>query len=104
MAEIGAIVKYFELNDRLDSKVASFELRGSKIVNPEKCTECITLPVRPFDSAIHYGRDGCKVLRAPTVLIATNFAKLPRKEFRGSPSKDAIWIRDNGVDQYTGKR
>jgi 5-methylcytosine-specific restriction endonuclease McrA len=29
---------------------------------------------------------------------------MPRKSFKGKPSKDAIYIRDGGVDQYTGKK
>jgi 5-methylcytosine-specific restriction endonuclease McrA len=66
----------------------------------------IMLPVRPWEmgDAIHYGHDGQKVMRAPTVLIAKNYYKMPRKSFKGKPSKDAIFIRDNGVDQYTGKK
>ncbi len=66
----------------------------------------IVLPVRPWEmeDAIHYGRDGQKIMRAPTVLIAKNYYKMPRKSFRGKPSKDAIFIRDGGVDQYTGKK
>lgn len=66
----------------------------------------ITLPVRSWemDDAIHYGSAGHKLMRAPTVLIAQNFAKMPKKSFRGKPSKDAIYIRDGGIDQYTGKK
>jgi hypothetical protein len=63
----------------------------------------INLPVRPFDDVIHYG-NGFKVMRAPTVLVAVNFSKMPKKSFRGKPSKEAIWIRDGGIDQYTGKK
>lgn len=64
----------------------------------------ITLSVRSFDEVVHYGMDGTKTMRVPTVLIAKNFAKMPKKTFRGKPSKEAIWIRDNGTDQYTGKK
>ena len=42
-------------------------------------------------------------MRVPTVLIAKNFNKMPVKKFKGKPSKDAIWHRDGGIDQYTGK-
>ncbi len=68
--------------------------------------EWITLPVRSWemDDAIHYGSGGQKVMRAPTVLIAKNYYKMPRKSFTGKPSKDAIYLRDGGVDQYTGKK
>ncbi len=66
----------------------------------------ITLPVRSWemDDAIHYGNEGHKIMRAPTVLIAKNYYKMPRKSFKGKPSKDAIYLRDGGVDQYTGKK
>ena len=64
----------------------------------------ITLPIRPYDLVIHYGKDGSKKMRVPTVLIAKNYNKMPIKKFRGKPSKDAIWQRDGGIDQYTGKR
>ena len=66
----------------------------------------VTLPVRSWekDDAIHYGHDGEKLMRAPTVLIAKNYYKMPRKSFKGKPSKDAIYLRDGGVDQYTGKK
>ena len=66
----------------------------------------INLSVRSWemDDAIHYGHEGQKLMRAPTVLIAKNYYKMPRKSFKGKPSKDAIFLRDNGVDQYTGKK
>ena len=64
-----------------------------------------TLSVRPWETedGIRYC-NGNKLMRAPTVLIAKNFATMPKKTFRGKPSKEAIWIRDGGVDQYTGKK
>lgn len=73
---------------------------------PVDWAKWITLPVRSWemDDAIHYGRDGSKIMRAPTVLIAKNYYKMPRKSFKGKPSKDAIFLRDNGIDQYTGKK
>lgn len=72
-------------------------------MNPVSWDEWITLPVRPYDLVIHYGSQGSKVMRVPTVLVANNFAKMPMKKFRGKPSKEGVWIRDGGIDQYTGK-
>lgn len=60
----------------------------------------LTLPCRPYDLVIHTSK---MAVRVPTVLIARNFNKMPVKKFKGKPSKDAIWIRDEGIDQYTGK-
>ncbi len=71
---------------------------------PVDWEEWITLPVRPeLDGVIHYG-NGTKVMRAPTVLIAKNFGKMPKKSFKGKPSKEAILLRDGYIDQYTGKK
>ena len=61
----------------------------------------ITLPVRSYDLYVTYA-GGNKRMRVPTVIIAKNFNKMPVKRFRGKPSKDAIWHRDGGIDQYTG--
>jgi hypothetical protein len=66
----------------------------------------ITLPVRSWemDDAIHYGNGGKNLMRAPTILIANSYNKMPLKSFKGKPSKDAVYIRDGGIDQYTGKK
>ena len=77
---------------------------GNSYPHPVDWNTWISLPVRPFDEVIHYGRNGSKVMRAPTVIIAKNFSKMPLKSFKGKPSKDAIWIRDGGIDQYTGRK
>lgn len=81
---------------------------GEPVANPTNMTpvdweDWIKLPVREFDEVVHYG-NGEKLMRVPTVLIAKNFNKMPVKTFRGKPSKEAIWYRDNGIDQYTGKK
>lgn len=76
---------------------------GESWARPVDWEEWITLPCREFDNVIHYA-NGAKAMRAPTVLIAKNFNKMPKKSFRGKPSKDAIWIRDASIDQYTGKK
>lgn len=77
---------------------------GQSWANPVDWETWIDLPVRPFDDVIHYG-NGTKVMRAPTVLIAKNYYKMPKKSFKGKkPSKEAVWLRDNGVDQYSGKK
>jgi hypothetical protein len=69
-------------------------------MNPVDWETWLTLPCRPYDLVIHTSK---MAVRVPTVLIARTFNKMPMKKFKGKPSKDAIWIRDEGVDQYTGK-
>lgn len=60
----------------------------------------ITLPIRPWDDVIHSTK---LTIRVPTVVIAKNFHKMPMKTWKGKPSKEAIYVRDGGRCQYTGK-
>ena len=76
---------------------------GQSWPRPVDWEEWITLPIREFDDVIHYA-NGNKMMRAPTVIISKNFSKMPMKSFKGRPSKDALWYRDGGKCQYTGKK
>jgi len=73
----------------------------AKSMNPVSWEEWMTLPIRPWDLAIN---SPTRSIRVPTVIIATNFNKMPIKTFKGKPSKDGIWNRDQGICQYTGKK
>jgi hypothetical protein len=67
---------------------------------PCKWEQWINLPIRDgIDVAINTSKF---TIRAPTVLIAVNYEKMPVKKFR--PTKSGIWARDKGICQYTGKR
>jgi len=59
----------------------------------------IDLPVREGDLSINTSK---RTIRVPTVLIAVNFSKVPKKVKRFTAQ--AIWERDGGVCQYTGKK
>lgn len=72
-----------------------------KTMNPVCWTEWLKLPIRSWDLVINSAHMS---VRVPTVIIATNFNKMPVKHFKGKPSKEAIYQRDNGVCQYTGKK
>lgn len=72
-----------------------------KSMNPVSWSEWLSLPIRSWDLTINSAH--LKV-RVPTVIIATNYNKMPIKQFKGKPSKDAIYTRDGGIDQYTGKK
>jgi len=63
--------------------------------------EWIKRPIRSWDLTIKSVK---MEIRVPTVLVAKNYAKMPTKSFKGKPSKESIWIRDKGVDQYTGEK
>ena len=73
----------------------------AKSMNPVSWEEWMNLPIRQWDLTIN---SPTKSIRVPTVIIATNFNKMPIKSFKGKPSKDGIWNRDQGVCQYTGRK
>lgn len=73
----------------------------AKSMNPVSWDDWMLLPIRPWDLTIN---SPTRSIRVPTVIIATNFNKMPIKSFRGKPSKDGIWNRDQGICQYTGKK
>jgi 5-methylcytosine-specific restriction endonuclease McrA len=73
----------------------------AKSMNPVSWDEWMMLPIRPWDLSIN---SPTRSIRVPTVIIATNFNKMPIKTFKGKPSKDGIWNRDQGICQYTGKK
>jgi len=62
--------------------------------------EWMELPIRPFDNVIKCAHG--KVIRAPTVVVAVNCARMPKKQKRLSNS--AIHERDGLVCQYSGKK
>lgn len=86
----------YELNDNGEPNLSE-----PKIMTPVSWSEWIKLPIRSWDLVIHSAHMS---IRVPTVIIATNFNKMPVKSFRGKPSKDAIYTRDAGICQYTGKK
>jgi 5-methylcytosine-specific restriction endonuclease McrA len=67
---------------------------------PTAWADWIKLPIRPWDLAIHSTKLS---IRVPTIVIANNYHKVPMKRWKGRASKDAIFVRDGGIDQYTGK-
>ena len=73
------------------------EFRASNI-RPVPWAEWITLPVRPQDNAV---RTAHGAIRVPTVIVAVNFAKVPKK--RPKLCARAIRERDGNRCQYTGR-
>jgi 5-methylcytosine-specific restriction endonuclease McrA len=70
-------------------------------LNPVGWDEWKTLPVRHWDLVIHSTK---LTIRVPTIVVSLNYSRMPMKEWRGKPSKEAIFIRDGGKCQYTGKK
>lgn len=68
------------------------------LISPVSFEEWIGLPVRPFDLVIHTPK---LAIRAPTITISLKYSKMPKKFLR--PTKENIYIRDNGRCQYTNR-
>ena len=92
-AAVGLDIQYRENED------GTFDFSEPLAMIPTKWQDWIKLPIRPFDEVIRSAR---LEIRAPTVVIAVHFAKMPKKSFRAS--KRTIYDRDKGVCQYTGQK
>ena len=76
----------------------ALEIEGESQIRPVAWDEWITLPVREDDHAVQTARGA---IRVPTVIVAVNFAKVPKK--RPKLSARNIRERDGNRCQYTGR-
>jgi len=67
-------------------------------LRPVTWDEWITLPIREGDNGVHTAHS---VIRVPTVIVAVNFAKVPKK--RPKLNAKNIRERDGNRCQYTGR-
>jgi len=67
-------------------------------LRPVTWDEWITLPIREGDNCVHTAHS---VIRVPTVIVAVNFAKVPKK--RPKLNAKNIRERDGNRCQYTGR-
>jgi 5-methylcytosine-specific restriction endonuclease McrA len=88
----------------LDIEIEDAELRTphsefrASAVRPVTWDEWITLPVREGDNAVRTPRGA---IRVPTVIVAVNFARVPKK--RPKLNAHNIRARDGNRCQYTGR-
>jgi len=70
----------------------------ARALRPVTWDEWITLPIRPPDNAV---RTAHSIIRVPTVIVAVNFAKVPKKR----PKLCARTVRERDANrcQYTGR-
>ena len=71
---------------------------SAEALRPVKWDEWITLPVRERDAFVRTARGA---IRVPTVIVAVNYARVPKK--RPKLSAKNIRERDGNRCQYTGK-
>src|SRR6266567_1015923 len=74
------------------------EIEGEDHIRPVTWEEWITLPIRDGDNAVQTVRGP---IRLPTVIVAVNFAKVPKK--RPKLCAKTIRERDGNRCQYTGE-
>ena len=67
---------------------------------PVDWDEWVTLPIRSWDIPIHSPR---MVIRVPTVTITKKYDKIPTKKYKGKPTREALFYRDDGKDIYTNQ-
>jgi 5-methylcytosine-specific restriction endonuclease McrA len=77
----------------------ALDIQENGAMQPVKWTDWVTLPVRDGDNAV---RTVHGAVRAPTVIVLANFAKVPKR--RPKLSARNIWKRDGGTCQYTGRK
>jgi len=76
----------------------ALDIEGESHIRPVTWDEWITLAVREGDYAVSTARGA---IRVPTVIVAVNFAKVPKK--RPKLCSKTIRERDGNRCQYTGK-
>jgi 5-methylcytosine-specific restriction endonuclease McrA len=76
----------------------ALDIEGDEHIRPVRWDEWITLPIRDGDNTVHTVRGA---IRVPTVIVALNFAKVPKK--RPKLCAKTIRERDGNRCQYTGK-
>ena len=76
----------------------ALEIEGENHIRPVTWDEWITLPIRDGDNLVRTARGS---IRVPTVVVAVNFAKVPKK--RPKLCAKRIRERDGNRCQYTGK-
>ena len=79
----------------------ALEIDGDDHIRPVTWDEWITLPVRPQDNAVQTVRGPIRPIRVPTVIVAVNFSRVPKK--RPKLCAKTIRERDGNRCQYTGR-
>ena len=74
------------------------EIQGEDFIRPVTWDEWVTLPIREGDNLVRTARGP---IRVPTVIVALNYAKVPKK--RPKLSTRNIRERDGNRCQYTGR-
>jgi 5-methylcytosine-specific restriction endonuclease McrA len=83
----------------VNGSATALDIKLGEEMRPVTWDEWLILPVRDDDFAIGTVRGG---IRVPTVIVLARFDKVPKR--RPKFCSRAIWERDGGVCQYTGRK
>jgi len=83
----------------VNGSATALDITLGEEMRPVTWDEWLTLPVRETDFAVGTVRGG---IRVPTVVVLARFDKVPKR--RPKFCARAIWERDGGVCQYTGRK
>lgn len=97
---VNGVVHAFDIQWELDENGKPVENKRPVYVNPVPWDEWIKLPVMPWHLSI---RSVKMEIRVPTVVIAQNYDKMPKKKPKKVPSNQGVKFRDGGRCQYTGR-
>jgi len=81
------------------NKDGSLDFSEVEDIQAVKWEDWIKLPVRECDLEIRTSKIS---IRVPTIIASSKYSEIPTKRFR--PTKRNIWLRDNGICQYSGKK
>ena len=81
------------------NKDESLDFSEVEDIQAVKWEDWIKLPVRECDLEI---RTSKMSIRVPTIIASSKYSEIPVKTFR--PTKNNIWIRDQGICQFTGRK
>jgi 5-methylcytosine-specific restriction endonuclease McrA len=81
------------------NKDGSLDFSEVEDIQAVKWNEWINLPVRECDLEI---RTSKMSIRVPTIIASSKYSEIPTRRFM--PTKRNIWLRDNGICQYSGKK
>jgi hypothetical protein len=77
------------------------DFKSTEWVQDMNWDDWIKTPILPWHETIHTPK---MEVRVPTVVVAFNCKHMPKKRFKNIPSNKAVYFRDRGRCQYTGKK
>jgi hypothetical protein len=83
----------------VNGSATALDIKADEELRPVTWEEWMSLPVREGDYAVGTVRGG---IRVPTVIVLARFDKVPKR--RPKFCARAIWERDAGTCQYTGRK